>query len=443
MGSPPLTQRARERQAQGAGGSDAPRPPALHARMRRRVAVFEYQGFAADGQATKGIIDAESARAARGKLRKDGIFPTEVREEAAGGRAVPFAVPARRRERRVSPADLAVTTRQLATLVGAAVPLVEALGALAEQVEQPALKKVLTRVRERVNEGASLGDALADHPRVFSTLYVNMVRSGEASGALDLVLLRLADFTEGQARLRGRVLAATIYPALMVVLGSSILAYLLTAVVPQLTQIFEEQQVALPWATVVLLAVTGFLRRFWWLLLLAVAAGLLALDRYRRTPQGRETLDRLWLRLPLVGGLVRMTAVSRFTRTLSTLLGAGVPMLSALSIVAAVVNNRVLAGAIEAARERVAEGESLSEPLRRSGLFPPIVTHMVTVGERSGELELMLGKVADAYDDEVETKVAALTALLQPVMIILMGGVVLFIVLAILLPIFDMNTLIR
>ncbi len=407
------------------------------------MAVFEYRGFAANGQATKGIIDAESARAARAKLRKDGIFPTDVREEAAGGRAVPFAVPAGRLERRISTADLAVTTRQLATLVGAAVPLVEALRALAEQVEHPALKKVLTRVRERVNEGASLGDALADHPRVFSTLYVNMVRSGEASGALDLVLLRLADFTEGQARLRGRVLAATIYPALMVVLGSGILAYLVTAVVPQLAQIFQEQRVALPWATVVLLAVTGFLRRFWWLLLLALAAGLLGLDRYRRAPRGREALDRLWLRLPLVGRLVRMTAVSRFTRTLSTLLGAGVPMLSALSIVAAVVNNRVLAGAIEAARARVAEGESLSEPLRRSGLFPPIVTHMVAVGERSGELELMLGKVADAYDDEVETKIAALTALLQPVMIIAMGGVVLFIVLAILLPIFDMNTLIR
>ncbi len=416
-----------------------------HPRTRERtsdLAVFEYRGFAANGQATRGIVDAESAKAARAKLRKDGIFPTEIREEAAGGRRA-LGLLAGRRERRVTATDLAVMTRQLATLVGAAVPLVESLGALAQQVEHPQVKKALTRVRERVNEGASLADALADHPRLFSPLYVSMVRSGEASGALDVVLRRLADFTEAQARLRGRVLAAAIYPVLMIVLGTGILVYLLTAVVPQITQIFEEQGAALPWPTVALLTVSGLLGRFWWLLALAVAAGLLALDRYRRTPQGREALDRLWLRLPLFGNLVRMTAVSRFTRTLATLLSAGVPMLPALGIVAAVVNNRVLAGAVETARTRVAEGESLAEPLRRSGLFPPIVTHMIAVGERSGELELMLQKVAEAYDNEVETKVAALTAILQPVMIIVMGAVVLFIVVAILLPIVDMNALVR
>jgi general secretion pathway protein F len=408
------------------------------------VAVFEYRGFLADGRATKGILDAESARAARAKLRRDGIFPTEVREEAGVGRlAVPSRFAAGRRPRRVSAVDQAVTTRQLATLVGASVPLVESLRALAEQVEHPTLKSVLTRVRERVNEGTSLADAMADHGRVFSPMYVNMVRSGEASGALDLVLLRLADFTEGQARLRGRVAAAAIYPAVMVIVGTTILAYLLTAVVPQITQVFLEQKVVLPWPTVVLLGLTDFLQGFWWLLVLALAAGLLALDRWRRTPKGREALDRTWLRLPLFGRLVRMTAVARATRTLATLLGAGVPMLSALGIAAAVVNNRVLAGALEGARTRVAEGESLSEPLRRGGLFPPIVTHMIAVGERSGELEAMLRKVADAYDDEVETKVVALTALLQPVMILLMAGVVLFIVLAILLPIIDMNTLVR
>ncbi|HWP34901.1 MAG TPA: type II secretion system F family protein, partial [Thermodesulfobacteriota bacterium] len=344
---------------------------------------------------------------------------------------------------RVATADLALVTRQFATLVGAAVPVVDALSALAEQVEHPGLKRVLTRVRERVNEGASLADALADHPRVFSPLYVNMVRSGEASGALDLVLARLADFTEAQARLTGRLLAATIYPALVLVLGGLILAYLLTFVVPQVTRIFAEEGVALPWPTVALLGATDVLRRFWWLLLAAGGAAALALSRYRRTARGRERLDRLWLRLPLVGPLVRTAAVARFARTLATLLGAGVTMLSALKIAAAVVNNRVLAAAIEAARERVAEGESLSEPLRRSGVFPPIVTRMIAVGERSGELEAMLQKVAEAYDQQVETRLAALTALLPPVMIILLGGVVFFIVLAILLPIFDMNALVR
>jgi general secretion pathway protein F len=406
------------------------------------MAVFEYRGFLADGRATKGIVDAESAKAARAKLRRDGVFPTEVHEEAAGVRPG-LAIPAgrRRARRRVSTADLAVTTRQLATLVGAAVPLVDSLRALAEQVEHPALKPVLTRVRERVNEGASLADALGEHPRIFSPLYVNMVRSGEASGALDVVLLRLADFTEAQARLRGRILAASIYPVIMVVVGTGILTYLLAAVVPQITRVFEEQRVALPWVTVVLLAVTDFLRAYWWLLVLGIALAALALDRYRRTAKGREALDRLKLRLPVLGRVARMTAVSRFTRTLATLLAAGVPMLKALDIVANIVNNRVLAGAVEAARGRVAEGESLSEPLRRSGLFPPIVTHMVAVGERTGELEGMLEKVADAYDEEVETRIVALTALLQPVMILAMAGAVLFIVLAILLPIIDMNTL--
>ena len=405
------------------------------------MAVFEYRGVGADGRPAKGIVDAESARAARAKLRKDGIFPTEVREESAG-RGI-AGRPGRRAGRRVSATDLAVTTRQLATLVGAAVPLVESLRALADQVEHPTLKPVLARVRERVNEGASLADALADHPRIFTPLYVNMVRSGEASGALDIVLGRLADFTEKQARLRGRLGAAMIYPIIMLVVGTGILAFLLTYVVPQITQVFAEQKVALPWLTRALLAVTDVLRGYWWLILGLVAAAALGLDRYRRTPKGREALDRLWLRLPVFGRLVRMAAVARATRTLSTLLGAGVQMLPALGIVAAVVDNRVLAGAIEAARTRVAEGESLSEPLRRSGQFPPIVTHMIAVGERSGELEAMLSKVADAYDEVVETRIAALTALLQPVMILAMGAVVLLVVLAILLPIIDMNTVLR
>ncbi len=407
------------------------------------MAVFEYRGVGSDGKPARGIVDAESARAARAKLRKDGIFPTEVREDAAGRLTAGVGRAGSRRARRISATDLAVTTRQLATLVGASVPLVESLRALAEQVEHPTLKPVLTRIRERVNEGASLAEALGDHSKVFTPLYVNMVRSGEASGALDIVLGRLADFTEAQARLKGRLAAAMIYPIIMVVVGGGILTFLLTYVVPQITQVFAEQKVALPWITVALLGVTAFLHGYWWLLGGGLAVALLAFDRYRRTPKGREALDRLALRLPLFGPLVRMAAVARATQTLSTLLGAGVPMLPALGIVAAVVDNRVLAGAIEGARTRVAEGESLSEPLRRSGLFPPIVTHMIAVGERSGQLETMLGKVAEAYDEVVETRIAALTALLQPVMILAMGAIVLVIVLAILLPIIDMNTVIR
>jgi general secretion pathway protein F len=404
------------------------------------MAVFEYTALTSEGKTVSGVIDADSLKEARLKLRRTGIFPVEVTtgaaRPAAGGRRSIFGD-------RVSPAEVAVLTRQLSTLLTAGLPLVDSLAALGEQVERTPVKRVIGAVRERVREGSAFADALADHPAVFSALYVSMVRVGEASGTLDRVLLSLAEFLERQARLRNAVVAALTYPLLMLAVSVIILVFLVAFVVPKVTVVFADLQQALPWPTVVLIALSDALRVGWWVIAAVGVAGAVAISRYLRTPHGRRRADAWALQLPIVGRLVRMIALSRFTSTLSTLLAGGIGLLTALEIVKHVVRNVVIAEAIESARERIRQGQSIAEPLRRSGVFPPLVTHMIAVGELSGELETMLKKVSEAYDHEVETTVGAITALLSPVMILVMGGIILFIVLAILLPIFEMSQIVR
>jgi general secretion pathway protein F len=405
------------------------------------VPVYAYRGLSTDGHAVTGVVDAESPRGARVKLRRTGVFPTELSEEQASARRAAFTLG--RLGERVPTQELAAVTRQLATLIGAGLPLVEALAALAEQAERPTLRRALAQIRERVVEGRALADALAEEPRLFSPLYVNMVRAGEASGALDVVLERLAAYLENQARLLGKVRTALAYPAIMLVLGSSILFFLVSYVVPKVTRIFQETQQQLPTLTVALIAVSGFTARWWWLLLLLAALAAVGARAYARTPAGRERLDGLSLRVPYAGGLLQKLAIARFARTLSTLLASGIGLLPALDIVRNIVGNTLLARAIENARDAIREGQSIAPPLRESGLFPPLVVHMVAVGEQSGELEAMLAKAADAYDNEVENAVGALTTVLEPIMIVFMGLVVLFIVLAILMPIFELNRVVR
>jgi general secretion pathway protein F len=401
------------------------------------VPVYAYKGLSTEGRAVAGVVDAESARSARLKLRRTGVFPTDLTEDRApAGRRV--ALGAGMRER-VPTQELAAATRQLATLIAAGLPLVEALAALADQTEREHLSRAIVQIRERVTEGRSLADALVEHPRLFSPLYVNMVRAGEVSGALDIVLGRLADYTENQARLLGKVRTALIYPAVMLLLGGAILFFLVSYVVPKVTRIFQDTQQQLPRVTLILIAVSDFTARWWWLLLLLAGAAALAARAYVRTPAGRERFDGWLLRVPYVGRLVQKVAVARFARTLSTLLASGIGLLQALDIVRNIVDNRVIARAIENARDAIREGQSIAPPLRDSGVFPPLVVHMVAVGERSGQLEAMLGKAADAYDNEVENAVTSLTTVLEPLLIVFMGVVVLFIVLAILLPIFELN----
>ena len=406
------------------------------------LAVFEYKGVTAAGRTVSGIVDAENLRIARQKLRSDGIYPTDVTHERMQTGILTRDISPRALLQHISKQDLAVMTRQMATLLKAGLPLVSCLTAMADQVENPRLTKILTQVRERVNEGSSLAQALQEFPKVFSDLYINMVSAGEASGALELVLLRLAEYTERQVRIHNRIRAAMIYPAVMTLVSLGVLAVLLTFVVPKFVSIFAELQQALPVPTQVLIAVSSFFRGYWYLILLLLAGCLFLLARYRRTPRGRNLFDRVNLRIPVFGRLVRLGIVIRFARTLSTLLGSGVPLLKALDILSRVVNNTVFETAIDAARESVIEGASLSQPLKQSGVFPPILIHMVTSGEQSGQMEEMLTKVADFYEEEVETLTSMLTSLLEPALILGMALVVAFVVISILLPLLEMNQIV-
>ena len=406
------------------------------------VPVYEYRALNATGRTVKGIIDADSSKSARLKLRRNGIFPIELHEETAA-RSEKRELDLLRFLRRIKLQETAVMVRQLSTLLSAGLPLVESLTAVIDQVPNPALKKIMTQVRERVNEGSTLADAFAQHPRVFSPLFVNMTRAGERSGALEIVLERLADFSEKQVAFRHKISAAMVYPILMTFIGFGVLGFLLGYVIPTVTQIFQDLKQTLPLPTLLLIAVSDALRRFWWAGVVALVLMLFAIDRYGRTDAGRLVLDRLKLKAPIFGALALKVAIARFTRTLAILLKSGVPVLTSLDIVKNVVNNRVLQHIIEEARDNIREGQDIAPPLRRSQLFPPLATHMIAVGEKSGKLEDMLLRVSDAFETEVETTVQGLTALIEPLMILLMGAVVGFIALSILLPIFQINQIVR
>lgn len=401
--------------------------------------VYEYKGVTSQGKKVSGVQDGESLRTIKTKLKKEGIIVLEISEgssaRAARRSSISFTF-----GNRVKLIDLANATRQLATLLSSGLPLMEALSVLVEQEEAAALKGALSSVRDSVREGASLADALKANPKAFSQLYINMVSAGEASGTLDITLDRLADFLEEQVRFRGRILAALTYPAFMTVIGLGMLFFIFSFVMPRVVGMFEDMKQQLPFITIMLLTAVRFLSSFWWAILLALGGAFYYIRKYFNTPGGREKLDARLLRLPVFGGLIRMIAVSRFTRTLGTLLQSGVPTLTALDIVKSVVGNTVLAEAIRKARENVREGEPIADPLRRSGLFPPVVVQMVAVGEKSGELEKMLLKISDSFDRTVETRITALMALMEPVIILVMGLIIGFVVIAIMLPMLEMSS---
>jgi general secretion pathway protein F len=403
--------------------------------------VYEYHGLSAQGKKIKGIIDAPTPRMARTKLRAMEIFPVDVREESQMPQKAEDTLT--KFFQRVRPQDISIVTRQLSTLLEAGTPLVSALDAIIDQTDNHALKKVLAQVREGIKEGRSFADALERHRKVFTNLYVNMIRAGEESGALERVLLRLADFTDNQIRLKNRIRTALTYPIFMTIVGAGVMAFLLTFVIPTVSQVFAEMGHTLPLPTMILLGVSAIFKGFWWGIIGVIILSLVTLRRYLQTPKGALQWDRVKLRLPLFGGIIVRGAVARFARTLATLLKGGLPILNSLDIVKTVVNNQLLAQAIEETKLEVRKGEGIAPSLKSSGLFPPIVTHMIATGEASGNLEEMLTKVADAYEAEVETKVTALTSILEPVIILVMGLVVGFIVISILLPIFEMNQLVH
>jgi general secretion pathway protein F len=406
--------------------------------------VYNYSALDRRGKRARGIINADSARAARTKLRQSGLSPTELLEtQEAEAQQQSRSLRELSLFRRVRPQDVTIMIRQLATLLAASLTVVDSLTALIEQTENPSLKKTLTQVRESVNEGSSLAAALDQHRRVFSSLFINMVRAGEASGALPIVLLRLADFSEHQLDTRKRITSKMYYPLFMVAIGSLVLFALLTYVVPTVTTVFANMRQTLPWPTVVLIAVSGFLRSFWWLLGIGIVCMVLLVQRYSRTARGTQRFDSWKIRAPVFGKLTLKLAMSRFTRTLGILLRSGIPVLDALDISSAVVNNTVLAHAITEAKEAIREGADIAGPLKASGYFPPLVSHMISIGEKSGQLEEMLLRVADSYDNEVHTTVEGLTSLVEPVIIVVMAVVVFAIMLAVLLPIFEINSVVR
>lgn len=405
---------------------------------------FNYRGINAQGKSAVGVIDAESEKAARLKLRKVGIFPTEVGVEGAkgkGGLRLAGNVDLGKYFQRVGGKDLAVMTRQMATLTAAHIPIVDALAALIEQTQNQKLKSVLGAVKEQVVQGQRLSDAFGQHPKIFSGIYLSMIGAGEAAGALETVLQRLADLTEKQAALKGKILGALMYPAIMGLVGVSLMGFLLVYVVPKVTKIFEDVKATLPLPTRVLIGLSHALADYWYIFILVGILVGYGVRRFLKTPKGRAFYDRMTLKLPIFGNLFRLVAISRFARTLATMIGSGVQLLKAMDIVKNVVQNTLLIQAIETSRNSVREGEGIGETLKKSGQFPPLVTHMISIGERTGELERMLERVADSYDAQVDTLVGTLTTLLEPIMILMMGGVVSFIVMSILLPILQLNQL--
>lgn len=402
--------------------------------------VYEYAGVTAAGKKTKGVFDADNPRALRDALRAKGIFVTESREGGADKEKkkgevtikLPWA-------KGFSLRDISVMTRQLSTLVRAGIPLVESLNALVDQTEKEALKHILSSVRQKVSEGDALAKAMGEHPQAFDDLYVNMIRAGETSGNLDTVLDRLTEFLDAQMDLRAKVTGAAVYPILMMVLGGFIVMFLMTFVIPKVTQIFEDQQAALPFITVLLIWMSDMVSKFWWLMGIGAGGAAYGFRKWLATDEGREKWDTVVLKLPLFGPLARMIAVSRFSKTLSTLLASGVPLLTAMGIVKDILGNVALVKVVESARLNIREGESIAGPLERSGEFPPMVTHMIAVGERTGSLEPMLDNISEAYDAEVSGRIQAMTTLMEPLMIVVMGGAVAFIVFAILLPILQLN----
>jgi len=408
------------------------------------MSVYEYVALDQKGRERKGFVDAPGVAAARQQLREDGIYPVEIhpaREKKSPGLSGLLEIDFLKK---ISAKEVSVFTRQLATLLSAGIPLVPAFSVLLAQTRNPLLQKILAEIRADLNEGKSLTAGMENFPRVFPPFYINMVRAGEASGTINLVLERLADFSENQQALMSKIRSALAYPLVMLLVGSLVIFLLMTFVVPKITGIFTDMKQTLPLMTIILIAVSNFLKSFWWLIFLIILAGIASFKTLTAgTRNGRRTWDGVRLKAPVWGAVNLKIAIARFSRTLATLLQSGVPLLAALEIVRNVVNNEIIGEAIAKAARDVEEGQSLAEPLTASGLFPPMVTEMIAVGEQSGSLEKMLNRIAVTYETEAQADILVMTSLLEPIMILVMGLLVGFIVFSILLPIFEMNQLVR
>ena len=402
--------------------------------------VFEYKGLNKKGSNVKGTIDADNVRSAKTRLKKQGVYVQTLKDRSKSTKGKKLKRV--NSSRKVGVKDLAMMTRQLATLLKANIPLVDSLAAVSEQVENEALAETMAEIKNMVNEGQPLYKSMAKYPKIFDTIFLSMTEAGEMSGTLDTILIRLAEFTESANELQSKVKSAMIYPLIMIIVTIAILGVVFTYVVPKMVEIFEaSEDLILPWFTVMVIDMSDLVREYWPVIIIGTIVSFFIFKNWKNSPGGRKTWDKLILKVPVMGKLLRLVAVSRFSQTLSTLLNGGVPMLAAMDIVRNVVNNDVLATAIDDARDNISEGESIAGPLKRSNQFPPMVIHMISIGEKTGELENMLTQVSSAYDFQVNTEVDGLTALMEPVMIVIMGGVIGSIVVAIMVPLFDMMNL--
>ncbi|WP_405234685.1 type II secretion system inner membrane protein GspF [Lentisalinibacter salinarum] len=404
------------------------------------MGAFEYVALDSAGKEKKGVLEGDTARQVRQLLRERSLVPLEVSEVAEKESARQFSVGLRRG---FSATELALVTRQLATLVNSGMPLEETLQAVAQQTEKPRTQSILLGVRARVMEGHTLADGLEEFPQAFPEIYRATVSAGEQSGHLDAVLERLADYTETRQALRQRITNALVYPIVLVLMSLGIIAFMLSYVVPQVVGVFETTGAELPILTRLLIGISDFLRQWWWLLIAGIAAVAFGVWRLLKLEGPRRRYHRLLLRLPLIGRITRGVNTARFTRTLSILAGSGVPVLEALKISAEVIMNVPMRDAVQEASLRVREGGAISRSLAASRLFPPMTIHLISSGESSGQLEQMLGRAADNQEREMDGLITTMMGIMEPLLIVFMGGVVLTIVLAILLPIFQINNLIQ
>src|SRR5712691_5509379 len=403
------------------------------------MSVFAYRARTANGIIT-GEIEAEDRMTVVAQLRAKGVVATAVRERTA---RAGLSATWRTRRRKAKDKHLAIYTRQFSTMIDAGLPIVQCLTILSEQSESKVLRDVTTTIARDVEGGSTLADAFHKHPRTFQELYVNMLQAGEAAGILDVVLQRLATYIEKAASLKRKVKSAMVYPTTIISVAILVIIFMMTFVIPTFATMFTQLGAELPLPTKIVLAMSEFTRRYILLILAAIAGFVFSVRAVYRTDRGSRLIDRLMLKVPVVGTLVQKVAVARFTRTLGTLVAAGVPILEGLRITARSAGNRVVEGAVLQAREAVTAGRPLSEPLRTAPVFPPMVTHMISVGESTGSLDQMLSKIADFYDDEVDSAVGALMSLLEPVMIVILGVIIGGLVVALYLPIFKIVTLIK
>lgn len=405
------------------------------------MALFGYKVRSPQGNVLTGTIEAREQRMVIDRLRHQRFIVLEIGEIKKSASkdlldSINFL------KKRVKQKDLVLFSRQLSTLIGAGVPIVQGLTILVEQIENPAFKKVITSVREDIESGTSITEALSRHPTVFSELYVNMVKSGELGGILDIILERLSAYQESAAALRGKIKSAMVYPAVIALVAGGVTTFLMVVVVPMFVKIFQQVGAELPLPTQILLAVSNFLKRYLVFLIIGLIAFVVGLRQYYKTETGSMYIDTLLLRLPLFGPLLRKVAVAKFTRTFGTLVKSGVPILQALETVAKTSGNRVVEKAVLAAKDAIREGERISDPLKASGVFPPMVTQMISVGEETGNLDAMLSKIAEFYEQEVDAAVSGLTSLIEPVVVVFMGVIIGAIAIAMYMPMFQLGAIV-